>query len=545
MRTYGYRLFLTMMILFLVSYATIWAEENEHKHTGLPIRCGTSLMMRKMLLSAGKYTADTRSYDTLTESVVSSHDHFRVHYNTTGVHAPDLTDLGNNGIPDYVDSVLVNLEYAWNLMINQLGYTEPLNDGGLGGGNELDVYLNDLGQMYGMAIKDNASNSAYLVIDNDFSEYLFASLKFHALRVTTAHVFFHTIHFRYYYTFALVWWMEQTAVWMEDVAWGYVDDFVAYLRFYFQDRDLALDNSYGSFKYGAAIWPFFLSKRFGNDIIRDIWQYLSESKRTDIGAFDIVLDWETGTGLSDALGEFAVWNYFTNDPQRGINRSNTIDFHSDSDIFENSVEIDLTISESPSNDILSAYRLTNRYVELNFNGDWSESDTIHIEVSSLNGGEFKNSLIFFNDPYDFRIHTMQSGNEYIPLDGNWEKAVLVTACTNTIGSDSFSYQLKTEKIGETVSVESGQPLSAFSIKGTYPNPFNPATTISFTMLEPDEVSVKAFNTLGQNVDDIFIGYLGIGEKHILWKPTTLSDGVYLINIANSRNSVTTKVLLLK
>ena len=84
--------------------------------------------------------------------------------------------------------------------------------------------------------------------------------------------------------------------------------------------------------------------------------------------------------------------------------------------------------------------------ELMFVGEYTENDTIHIKITSLNNGKFTNSLVFFNDPYDYRIHKMQSDNENIPLDGNWGKAVLVTACTNTTGSESFSYQLETEII---------------------------------------------------------------------------------------------------
>ena len=37
------------------------------------------------------------------------------------------------------------------------------------------------------------------------------------------------------------------------------------------------------------------------------------------------------------------------------------------------------------------------------------------------------------------------------------------------------------------------------LKGVYPNPFNPCTTLSFTLPEAGHVSVQVFNALGQNV----------------------------------------------
>ena len=95
------------------------------------------------------------------------------------------------------------MEYAWDLEINQLGYAEPLSDDGKGGGDEIDVYLNNLGNVYGLTYPDNSastSSSAYIELENDFSESVFVTKGYDALKVTTAHEFFHAIHFRYYIT---------------------------------------------------------------------------------------------------------------------------------------------------------------------------------------------------------------------------------------------------------------------------------------------------------------------------------------------------------
>ena len=145
-----------------------------------------------------------------------------MHYDTSGYNKPEMTDSDTNGIPDWIDSTLVYMEYAWNLQVNELGYDPPNPDDGKGGGDEIDVYVWNFGNgSYGVTEpekNDDGSITSYMLIDNDYSESQYATKGYGALRVTTAHEFFHTIHFHYVPSFysQLSWWMEQSAVWMEE-----------------------------------------------------------------------------------------------------------------------------------------------------------------------------------------------------------------------------------------------------------------------------------------------------------------------------------------
>src|SRR3989339_702181 len=207
----------------------------------LRVKCGTPDLLRQGIIGAQKINAGRPSKQL---NAVSSLRHFRVHWDSTGTDSPSLTDADHNKIPDYVDSTLVYLEYAWDLLINQLGYPEPLSDSGLGGGNEIDVYLINFAY-YGLTMPDNLaiSTSAYIEIDNNFAEFgYFYTLGYPALRVTTAHEFFHAIHFRYYSYMSFNWWMEQTAVWIEDRSWDNVNDYIAYLRAFFDNPTYSLNN---------------------------------------------------------------------------------------------------------------------------------------------------------------------------------------------------------------------------------------------------------------------------------------------------------------
>ena len=524
-----YLLFIYMYVSFALLVSTAQAEEHSHEHAVLPIKCGTPLIMESILLGTGKIAQRT----TMDASAVSLQKHFRVHYDTTGSHAVDMTDEDGNGIPDYVDSTLVYLEYAWDLEINQLGYPVPLSDNGKGGGNEIDVYLKELNNVYGQTTPDSNSGtsvSSYIEIENDFAEDIYATKGYGALRVTTAHEFFHVIQFSLYNNWDLLWWMEQTAVWMEDKAWDDVNDYLYYLYLFFNNKETPLDSNTGYFKYGAAIWAYYLVKRFGDDIIKDIWIHLSEIRSSEIASFDDVIP----IGLSEAFGEFAVWNYFTQD------NANTIDFYSDSDLFPVSIDTDLSATQSPAQDTLSTAYLTSRYVELLFIGHWSSSDTLRVNVTPLNGGSYVHSLIFFNDSYDYRIHSLNQPGEDVPLGGIWEKAVMVTSCTNTRGNNyNYAFEAK------IFDGEDEHPPYAFSVQGTFPNPFNTATTISFTLPESGNVSIRAIDVLGQKADVIFEGHLYAGKKQIQWKPSNLSCGVYLIELKSPWGSKVLKTMFLK
>jgi len=519
----------SLCIYFLLAFfvPNIEADEHEHEHSGTCIKCGTPQIIESILLGTAKIAVRTE----MDAWAVSTH--FRVHYDITGFHAPDMTDKDRNGIPDYVDSTLVFLEYAWDLEVNQLGYQEPLTDNGKGGGDEIDVYLKNLNNVYGQTWPETTMGSytsSYIEIDNDFSEDMYYTKGYDALRVTTAHEFFHTIHFSYYYdaNMSLTWWMEHTAVWMEDRAWDNVNDYLAYLPYFFNNTETPLTTINGKFEYGATIWAMYLAKKFGDDIIKDLWEHMSELQTFDIAVFDDIIP----IGLPGALGEFAVWNYFTED------RADTSYFYPDSDLFKNSIDTDISANKSPTYDTLSTEHLTSRYVELLFVGDWGEDDALRVNITPLDGGLYVNSLIFFNGPNDYRIHTVDSSGEDIPLERTWEKAILVTSCANT---EDFTYKYTFD----AEILENYEEHYAFSVKGTYPNPFNSSTTISFTLPERGNVSIQVFNALGQKVENIFDGRLEAGKKEILWKPSNLSGGMYLVKMNTPWGSKTLKTLYLK
>ena len=98
--------------------------------------CGTYLMWQ---ILASEATLDKKGQElldlkqlaqrpTLGQSIVSSQNHFRIHFDVDGINAPPLTDFDANGVPDYIDSVNFYMEEAWKIEVEVCGYATPPPD---------------------------------------------------------------------------------------------------------------------------------------------------------------------------------------------------------------------------------------------------------------------------------------------------------------------------------------------------------------------------------------------------------------------------------
>ena len=87
--------------------------------------------------------------------------------------------------------------------------------------------------------------------------------------------------------------------------------------------------------------------------------------------------------------------------------------------------------------------------------------------------------------------------------------------------------------------------SAFAVAQNVPNPFNPSTTISFTLAKAGKTTVEVFNAGGQKVDTILNAYLGAGAHSVTWNAVKYSAGVYFYTVKTGDFSKTMKMTLLK
>ncbi len=89
-----------------------------------------------------------------------------------------------------------------------------------------------------------------------------------------------------------------------------------------------------------------------------------------------------------------------------------------------------------------------------------------------------------------------------------------------------------------------------AILGNYPNPFNPDTTIKFSLAEADHVKIDIFNMRGQVVRNLVYEHKTAGTHHVTWNGRDnhgeeVTSGIYFYRLTTTGTSETRKMMLLK
>ncbi len=291
--------------------------------TAFCIRCGTPQALEDFISTKAVRLPPSMqaSYGT---------KHFKVWYDTTGVNAVYPGDADEDGVPDYVEAAGEYLEHAWRIVVDSLGFRPPIpdtagiSDTSLAGGDaRVDVYLVAMGTgVYGETqprVVDTTENkaTAYVRIQSDMTRIPgYADDPYPALAVTCAHEFFHTVQFAYFYPFtpddaaAYRWWMEQTAVFCEELCFDEVNDYYSYVSEFQSEPWVPFNADDDVAYYGGVMFPLFLAEHFcegsrlSGELIKSIWERCEDE--LPLYAISDELE-ERGSSLTEAYEEFVAW----------------------------------------------------------------------------------------------------------------------------------------------------------------------------------------------------------------------------------------------
>lgn len=85
----------------------------------------------------------------------------------------------------------------------------------------------------------------------------------------------------------------------------------------------------------------------------------------------------------------------------------------------------------------------------------------------------------------------------------------------------------------------------FRLEQNYPNPFNPTTTIEFSIPKTESVTLKIYNTLGQETATVVSERLSPGRHKYEWNASGLASGVYLFKLQSRDYRDVKKMVFLK
>lgn len=94
------------------------------------------------------------------------------------------------------------------------------------------------------------------------------------------------------------------------------------------------------------------------------------------------------------------------------------------------------------------------------------------------------------------------------------------------------------------------PVVATSLSGNYPNPFNPSTTIRYSVKDPAPVRIEIYNLKGQLVKTLVNEHQNTGHYNVIWNGRdssgrSVGSGVYLYRMQAGDYSSTRKMMLME
>ncbi len=285
----------------------------------LKIKCATPLIMRfnqvKARLDSKTVEAMERYLDRPMgpEAVyISPSGRFQLTYVTTGGNAVPATDINPaNGIPDYVERCAEYFDYSWRKEIDTLGFAGPYNSET----RRYQISFENMGA-YGYTTTTGDSVGTRIVVHNNFIGFPPNDDPdgdvLGAMKVTNAHEFKHASQFT-----NSQWsengWVELDATWMEDIAYDATNDYYNYIvgsGSPFTAPGTALDDG-GSGSYEDCNWQHFMSEKYGNAIITDLWNYRKTHQWEDmLASYDNILI-SYGSSLAAAFKDYVTWNMMT------------------------------------------------------------------------------------------------------------------------------------------------------------------------------------------------------------------------------------------
>jgi hypothetical protein len=131
----------------------------------------------------------------------------------------------------------------------------------------------------------------------------------------------------------------------------------------------------------------------------------------------------------------------------------------------------------------------------------------------------------------------QSVTRLISSD-KWDTHTYVTNDPNSLFSPGQSPLILGIEREETIP-------QSYELSQNFPNPFNPATTISFSLPKNERVTLKIYDAIGREVATLINSDLSSGIYKYHWDANSMASGIYFYRITAGNFSKAKKMMLLK
>ncbi|MDD2230296.1 MAG: FlgD immunoglobulin-like domain containing protein [Candidatus Cloacimonetes bacterium] len=196
-----------------------------------------------------------------------------------------------------------------------------------------------------------------------------------------------------------------------------------------------------------------------------------------------------------------------------------------------------------------------RFANGSFIYAWSSSDDNLIEsrniylrqISALGVPMGETPQVFCAARFQQEYLTMAIIGDKAMLAWSDDRAGILNSETGITGIWTNIYSSLPVALDDQFEVPSALPI----LLGNYPNPFNPSTTIGFTLPHAGNTSLEIFNLKGQLVKELYSNTdLALGEHSSVWdgkdnNGNPVSSGIYYYRLSFAGKSVNRKMVMLK
>ena len=203
----------------------------------------------------------------------------------------------------------------------------------------------------------------------------------------------------------------------------------------------------------------------------------------------------------------------------------------------------------PNNDWMITPQFNNAN-ELKF---WAKSHTAQYGLERFKVGVSTTGTA----PADF---TIISGANYIQAPVDWTEYTYplssygrtpIRIGIQCVSNDAFIFFVDDVLVTGIVDGDDPTaPVVVTSLNTNYPNPFNPSTTISYSVKEALPVTIEIYNVKGQLVKTLINEQKAAGTHTVVWNGTDnsnrpVSSGVYYYKMNAGKYSSTKKMIMMK
>ena len=85
----------------------------------------------------------------------------------------------------------------------------------------------------------------------------------------------------------------------------------------------------------------------------------------------------------------------------------------------------------------------------------------------------------------------------------------------------------------------------FAINQIYPNPFNPITTIQYSLNQNANIQILIYDIQGRAITTLIDRFQTVGYHSVIWDASKFSSGIYFLNMSAGEIAETKKMVLIK